>query len=100
MPKINEILLKLEGFHYDTSFDLNMEYYHIPLTENTSNLCIIIFPREKYCYKRLSMGLSNSPGKIQQKMNDLFERFYFILVYIYQLLILTKGYWTDYVHKL
>ena len=25
MPKINEILLKWEGFHYYMSFDLNME---------------------------------------------------------------------------
>ena len=29
MPKTNEILLKLEGFQYDTSLDLNMGYYHI-----------------------------------------------------------------------
>ena len=29
MPKINEILLKLEVFRYATSLDLNMGYYHI-----------------------------------------------------------------------
>ena len=29
MPKTNEILLKLEGFHYYESLDLNMGYYHI-----------------------------------------------------------------------
>ena len=29
MPKINEMLLKLEYFQYDTSLDLNMGYYHI-----------------------------------------------------------------------
>ena len=29
MPKINEILLKLEGFQYAMSFDSNMGYYHI-----------------------------------------------------------------------
>ena len=28
MPKINDILLKLEGFQYATSLDLNMGYYH------------------------------------------------------------------------
>ena len=26
---MNEVLLKLEGFQYDKSFDLNMGYYHI-----------------------------------------------------------------------
>ena len=42
MPKINEILLKLESFQYDTPFYLNMEYYYIRLTEDTSKLCTII----------------------------------------------------------
>ena len=32
MPKINQILLKLEGFQYATSLDLNMGYYHIWLS--------------------------------------------------------------------
>ena len=32
MPKINEILLKLEVFQYDTSLDLIMVYYHIQIT--------------------------------------------------------------------
>ena len=31
MPKINEMLLELEGFQYVTSHDLNMGYYHIQL---------------------------------------------------------------------
>ena len=29
MPIINEMLLKLQGFQYAKSFDLNMGYYHI-----------------------------------------------------------------------
>ena len=42
MPKINEMLLKLEGFQYATSLDLNMGYYYILLRESESNLCTII----------------------------------------------------------
>ena len=42
MPNINEMLLKLEGFKYDKSFDLNMGHYHIRLSKNASNLCKII----------------------------------------------------------
>ena len=48
MPKINEMLLKLEGFQYTTSLDLNIGYYHIQLSENSSNLCVIILPWGKY----------------------------------------------------
>ena len=32
IPKIQDLLLKLEGFKYGTSLDLNMGYYHIELT--------------------------------------------------------------------
>ena len=100
MPKINEMLLKLEGFQYDTSLDLNIRYYHIRLSKNASNLCKIILPWEKYRYKCLKMGVANSPAIFQQKMNDLFHGFEFVRAYIDDILILTKGYWTDHVQKL
>ena len=79
MPKINEMLLKLEGFQYDTLLDLNMRYYHIRLSKNESSLCMIILLWGKYCYKRLPMGVDNSPDIFQQKMNALFHGFEFIL---------------------
>ena len=44
IPKINEMLLKLEGFKYATYLDLNMVYYHIQINEDAINLCTIIFP--------------------------------------------------------
>ena len=44
MPNINEMLLKLKGFQYATSLDVNMGYYYITLSDNTSNLCTIIIP--------------------------------------------------------
>ena len=100
ISKINEILLKLEGFQYATSLDLNMGYYHIRLRKNASNLCTIITPRGKYWYKRLPMGVANSPENFQQKMNDFFHGFEFIRVYIDHNLIPTKGYWTYHTHGL
>ena len=32
LPKISEMMQKLEGFMFATSLDLNMGYYHILLT--------------------------------------------------------------------
>ena len=32
IPKIQDLLLKLEGFRYGTALDLNMGYYHIELS--------------------------------------------------------------------
>ena len=42
MPNINEILFKLEVFHYAISLDFNMGYYNIQLTQDASDLCMII----------------------------------------------------------
>ena len=54
--------------------------------------------RFKYCYKHLSIGISDHPDIFQQKMNNLFG-FGFIIVCIDELLILTKVYWIYHVQK-
>ena len=54
----------------------------------------------KYRYKRLPMGVANSPDIFQQKVNDLFHRSEFIRAYIDNMLILTKGYWKYHIQKL
>ena len=69
MPKILDILLNLEGFQYAISLDLNMGYYHIRISKQASNICTIILPWGNYRYKRLTMGVSNSPEIFQVKMN-------------------------------
>ena len=69
MPEIREMLLNLEGFQYATSLHLNMGYYHIRLSDQARNLCTIIPPWGKYQYKRLPMGVSNSPDIFQEKMS-------------------------------
>ena len=46
------------------------------------------------------MGVANSPDIFQQKMIYLFHGFEFIRAYIDNLLILTKGDWTDHLQKL
>ena len=99
MSRINDMLLRLEGFQYDTSLDLIMGYYHTRLRKNARDLCTIILPWGKYRYKRLPTGVANYPNIFQQKTNDLFHGFEFILAYIYDLLVSRKRDWTDHVHK-
>ena len=48
MPKIRDLLLKLEGFKYSISLELNTGYYNIHLSEEASSLCTIILPRGKH----------------------------------------------------
>ena len=66
IPKIQDLLLKLEGFQYPTSLDLNMGYCHIELTPNAKRLCTIVLPQGNE-YQRLPMGLCNSPDLFQEK---------------------------------
>ena len=77
-----------------------MGYYHIRLSDQDSNLCIIILPWGKYWYKRLPMGVSNSPDIFQEKMNEMFRGLEFIRAYIDGLVIITKGDWSDNLEKL
>ena len=44
IPKIQELLLKLEKFKFGTSLDLNMGYYHIVLSPNSRKICTVVFP--------------------------------------------------------
>ena len=97
MPHINVILLTLEGFQYAIPLDLNMRQFYIQVAEDVSNSCTIFLPWGNTIYKHLPIGVSNAPEHFENNMNDLFRVFEFFCAYIYDLLILTKGYWTYHV---
>jgi hypothetical protein len=65
IPKISTILQEQEGITYATALDLNMGYYTIRLDPMASEMCTIIFPWEKYSYKRLPMGFGGSADIFQ-----------------------------------
>lgn len=100
IPKIQDLLIKLEGFQYATSLDLNMGYYHIELSPASKKLCTIVLPFGKFEYQRLPMGLCNSPDIFQEKMSELMADLEYTKVYIDDLLCLTKGNLADHLEKL
>ena len=85
------MLQRLEGFSFATSLDLNMGYYHVELTPNSSRLCTIVLPWGKYEYLRLPMGLCNSPDIFQEKVSELMSGLEFCRAYIDDLLVVSKG---------
>ena len=100
IPKIQDLLLKLEGFTYATSLDLNMGYYHIELTPNSKRMCTIVLPWGKYEYQKLPMGLCNSPDIFQEKMSTLVNDLENVRAYIDDLLVLTTGTWDEHIQQL
>src|SRR6476620_2313208 len=91
IPKIQDMLQKLEDFMWATSLDHNMGYYHILLTPNASRLCTVVLPWGKYEYLRFPMGLCNSPNIFQEKMSKLMSGLEFAQAYLDNLLLITKG---------
>ena len=92
--------MKLEGFKYATSLDLNMGYYHIELSPASKQLCTIVLPFGKFEYQRLPMGLCNSPDIFQEKISVLMDGLEFVRAYIDDLLCLTTGSYEDHLEKL
>ena len=54
IPKIKNLLLKLEDFQHSMLLDLNMGYYHIELDPKSSRLCKIVLRWGKYKYRKLA----------------------------------------------
>ena len=90
IPKILDILQKMERFKYATAVDLRKGYYHIPLDKATQKLCTTILPWGKYSYERLPMGIATSPDIFQKAMNDIFGDLDYVLVYLDDILILSN----------
>ncbi|NJO52629.1 MAG: hypothetical protein HC840_28105, partial [Leptolyngbyaceae cyanobacterium RM2_2_4] len=100
IPKIQDMMLKLEGFRYATSLDLNMGYYHIELSPASKQLCTIVLPFGKYEYQRLPMGLANSPDIFQERISSIMYDLEYTRQYIDDLLCITKEDFTDHLEKL
>ena len=82
ISNIQDLLLRLEGFRYGTTLDLNMGYYHIELSAKSKEHFTIVTQWVKYEYQRLPMGLCNSPDIFQEKMSELFISLDTVHVYI------------------
>ena len=90
LPRILDILQKMERFKYATAIDLRKGYYHIPLDKPTQRLCTTVLPWGKYSYERLPMGIATSPDIFQKAMNDIFGDLPYVLVYLDDILILSN----------
>ena len=100
LPKITDVMQRLEGFQYATALDLNMGYYHIKLNPDAQRLCTIVLPWGKYKYKRLPMGLSVSADIFQAQMSQLTGDLDYARAYLDDLLCMTSGSFEDHINKL
>jgi hypothetical protein len=100
LPKISDLLQRLEGFQYATAIDLSMGYYHIPLDKYSQGLCGTVMPWGIYQYKVLPMGISNAPDIFQSIMMRLLGDLEYVHVYMDDILITSSGNFQDHMSKL
>ena len=100
LPRISDTLQQLEGFQYATSLDLSMGYYHIVLSDRSSDICTIITEYGKYKYKRLPMGVACSPDIFQAKIYELLGDIEGTKAYIDDILCVQKGNYDQHLEQL
>ena len=100
LPKMQDMLLKLEGFTCATSLGLNMGCHHMALDVTSKQSCTLIFPFGKHELQVLPMGLCNSPDVFQENVSDLFQELDCVWTCIDDLLVITKGACEDHLQKL
>ncbi|KAJ8706686.1 hypothetical protein PYW07_012764 [Mythimna separata] len=70
LPRIDDLLVKLNGAKVLSKIDLSQAYNQIEL-EDPDNLTVINTHKGLFKYKRLVYGLSSSPGIFQRIMSNL-----------------------------
>ena len=100
IPKIADVLQKIEGLEWATSLDLNMGYYTVHLDLYSQQLCTIVTPWGKYQYLRLPMGVNVSPDVFQEKMSSLMQDLEYVRTYLDDLLVISNGSFEEHLQQL
>ena len=82
LPIIHDVLHRRSGYIYFTKLDIAMQYYTFVVALACRHLFTINTPFGLYHYKRLPMGLCNSPDIAQEYMENLFHDMPDVEVYI------------------
>ncbi|CAF1231754.1 unnamed protein product [Adineta ricciae] len=71
LPRIDDILDKLAGSRYFTTFDLKAGYWQIPIAEEDKKKTAFITTDGLYEFNVLPFGLSNAPATFQRTINSV-----------------------------
>ena len=89
-----------QGFTYISKIDISMGFYIFEIDASLQKLCVISTPFGLYKYKRLPMGITNSPDFFQSVMHPLFSDLPNVECFINDIGIFTLGSFDDHLHQL
>ena len=91
MPTIQDMLHRCGEMTYATVLDMIMSYYAMNVREDMRKYLVIILPWDKYVYNKMPMGMKISADVFQRELSMLFQNMPYCLVYIDDILVITKG---------
>ena len=100
IPRIGDILARRTGYQFLTKMDISMQFYTFELDDESKDLCTIATPFGLYRYKKLPMGICQSPDIAQEVMEKVVKDICDdIEVYIDDIGIFSKD-WTSHIDVL
>ena len=92
LPRIDDLLDKLQGARYFTSMDLLQGFWQLPLLDSDKPKTAFKTAFGHYQFRVVPMGLSNSPSVFQRVMNKVFAKQLnkYCLVYMDDILVFSK----------
>jgi len=92
LPRIDDLLDRLQGMQYATCLDLASGYYQIPINVDDQPKTAFSTPLGLFEFKVLPMGLCNSPATFQAVMNRVLQPYIgdFCLVYLDDIIIYSR----------
>ena len=90
MPKVEDILSKLNGATYFTTLDLQEGYHHIPLEKPSIPKTAFNSPFGKFEYVEVPFRFAQAPAYFQQLMTCTIKDFPFAIAYLDNIIIFSK----------
>lgn len=91
VPKIREILLRLDKAKCMTTLDANMGYFARRLARESRSFTAFCLTFGKFQFKRLPMGISTAPDEYQAGMEKILGDLPFVIVYLDDVLIFSSN---------
>ena len=69
LPRVDDILAHLSGAKVFSKLDANSGFWQIPLATESRLLTTFISPYGRFCFNKLTFGITSAPGLFQKRMS-------------------------------